>query len=293
MPMYTGYRGLYRSLVEKCRSCGIEAAEAETEYFLAEEAGVSYPELRRMIAEDTALSDCHADKLGVLIRRRFENHEPSQYIFSRAYFMDMVLRVTPDVLIPRPETEILCEKAAELLPESGSLLDLGTGSGCIACAIKRMRPDVTVTGVDISSAALAVAADNADKSGLDIEWLESDLFSALSGRKFDVIAANLPYVNPADYPGLMPEVRDYEPVSALTAPDNGAALFNLAADEVQDYLNSGGSAVFEVSPEQISALRTRLIAKGVFSTVGILYDYTGRARDVVAENYSNFRYFNA
>ena len=126
-----------------------------------------------------------------IIERRVQN-EPWQYIFQRAYFRNLTLKVTPAVLIPRPETELLVDWCIDILPEGGNVLDLGTGSGAIALSIALERPDARVTACDVSADALAVARENAQSAALGrVKFVESDLFAALQDEKFDLIAIPL------------------------------------------------------------------------------------------------------
>ena len=209
--------------------------------------------------------------------------EPLQYLTGRAAFMDLELEVNGDVLIPRPETELLVEWAVHHLPENGSLLDLGTGSGAIALSVAAMRPDVAVTGVDLSPAALRVAERNRRRCCLErVRLLESDLFSAVAGEKFDLVAANLPYVTEEEYPTLSPEVREFEPRLALVAGDGGMALIARAVRDLAGFLTPGGKAIFELSPPQAPRLERMFAETGAFAGIEVIQDYTRRDRFVAA-----------
>lgn len=215
--------------------------------------------------------------------RRRAAGEPLQYVLGTAPFRDLMLAVDRRVLIPRPETEELVGWVVRKLPEKGSLLDLGTGSGAIALATAQERPDATVTAVDLSADALSVAENNARRCDLAdrVEWLKSDLFSALSGRRFDLVAANLPYVTEEEYPALDAEVRDYEPRMALVAGDAGLELILRAVRELPEYLNRPGGAIFELSPPQAARAAAAVEAAGL--RADILRDLCGRDRFVTGE----------
>ncbi len=217
-----------------------------------------------------------------IIERRL-NNEPWQYIFERAYFRDLVLQVTPAVLIPRPETELLVEWCIKNLPQHGSLLDVGTGSGAIAVAMASERTDSQVTACDVSIEALQVAQKNAENSAPGrVKFLQSDLFEALPDAKFDIIAANLPYVTESEYLELSPEVRDFEPKLALTSGQDGLDLIRRIIAEAPEHLTPHGAMILEMSSFQTP------IAAGIMQTslqwtaIEIIRDYTGRDRFAAA-----------
>ncbi len=217
-----------------------------------------------------------------IMQRRLRN-EPWQYIFERAYFRDLTLRVTPDVLIPRPETELLAEWCILFTPQHGSLLDVGTGSGAIALSVAGERCDVKVTACDVSKAALQIAQSNQQPDAVNkVEFLESDLLSSFSGRKFDVIAANLPYVTETEHAELSPEVRDFEPKLALTADNDGLALICKLIEQAPQFLNNRGAIILEMSDWQTSLAADYLSDQLCWSAIEIKRDYTQRNRFVVA-----------
>ena len=211
------------------------------------------------------------------------NREPLQYILGNAPFGELELKVTPAVLIPRCETEVLVDHAVKHLPENGKLLDVGCGSGAISLLAAYRRRDIAVTALDKSPEALAVAGENARLLDLSsrVKFHESDLLSALTEEKFDVIAANLPYVTFDEYAELAPEVRSFEPQLALTAPDEGMALIFGLIRTAPRFLVPGGSIVLEMSPHQTVRAESALKENG-FSEVEIFADQFGKMRFVAA-----------
>ncbi|HJW56012.1 MAG TPA: peptide chain release factor N(5)-glutamine methyltransferase, partial [Burkholderiaceae bacterium] len=152
----------------------------------------------QLITQSERVLTAHeAQHLSTLFQRRIDG-EPIAYIVGAREFYGLSFKVTPDVLIPRPETELLVELALDLLPEHGRLLDMGTGSGAIAVAIAQSRPDIAVTALDVSATALAVAHDNAQRHGVAITFLQSDWYGALGAARFDIIVANPPYIASGD-----------------------------------------------------------------------------------------------
>jgi len=229
--------------------------------------------LRR--AEETLLPDIQA-RLNALLGRRLSG-EPLAYCLGRAPFLDLDLEVTPAVLIPRPDTEILVQAALERLPAGADahVLELGTGSGAIALAIARRRPRARITAVDKSGAALAVAERNARALGLEIDWQRGHWCRNLAAdRTFDLVLSNPPYLA-ADDPHLA-ELR-HEPESALVAGPTGYEAFAQILDEVRARLVRGAWLLFEHGWEQGPGVRERLKAAG-FTEIFGRPDHAGRER---------------
>ena len=217
-----------------------------------------------------------------IIERRVQN-EPWQYIFQRAYFRDLTLKVTPAVLIPRPETELLVDWCIDILPEGGNVLDLGTGSGAIALSIALERPDARVTACDVSADALAVARENAQSAALGrVKFVESDLFAALQDEKFDLIAANLPYVTESEHRELSPEVKLFEPKLALTSGEDGLDLIRKTVEQAADHLSPHGAIILEMSSDQTETVAGLFCDTLQYCAIEIIKDYTQRNRFVAA-----------
>ena len=217
--------------------------------------------------------------LEALLARRYSG-EPLQYIRKRTEFYSREFYVDDRVLIPRPETELLVEAALGVAPEGGRVIDIGSGSGCIAITIERERPDLHVLSVDRSVDALAVAAINRARLQSRIALAASDLMSAVRGP-FDVIVSNPPYVPLGEYEELAVEVRIHEPRIALTPGPSGMEIIDRIFDDARRHLTPNGRLVLEIGYGQEEALRTLAKTKG-FTVDAALPDLAGIPRVVVS-----------
>ena len=234
---------------------------------------------------ETMLAPDEVKRLRGLVERRAAG-EPLQYITGHQEFYKLDFEVTPDVLIPRPETELLVETALDLLDERHGpalALDVGTGSGCIAVSLLHERPSVRAIGVDISEPALRVAARNAARAGVDerLRLLASDGLSALdpSRARFEMIVSNPPYVTEDALGGLQREVRDYEPRVALTPGGDGLRIIRALLSDAPRFLNPGGHLLLEIGFDQHEAVE-RLIDPRVWELLAIHKDLQGIPRTV-------------
>lgn len=182
-----------------------------------------------------------------LLQRR-EQGEPLAYILGYREFYSRRFRVDSNVLIPRHETEILIETALKLDHRPRRVLDIGTGSGCIAITLKLERPEWDVWATDVSFSALQVARENSEILGADITFRHSDLFEQIHGDPFDLIVSNPPYIGREE--PLPSEVKDFEPDSALFAENHGLALYEQMAEHFREHLRPGGSIVLEIGQTQ-------------------------------------------
>jgi release factor glutamine methyltransferase len=207
-------------------------------------------------------------------------NEPVQYVTGKAYFRRLALSVTPDVLIPRKETELVAQKAIDLIREHSfaAALDMCTGSGCIAISLATETP-AAVEACDISEKALVIARRNALNNGAAVRFFTSDMFSN-ADRSYDLIVCNPPYVSEEEYDTLTPDVRDHEPRLALVAEDDGYAFYRRIASEAPQHLNEGGMLVLEIGAQQARGVMTLL--KRNFEAVERYKDYEGRNRIVTA-----------
>lgn len=219
-----------------------------------------------------------------LLERRYAG-EPLQYIRGRTEFYSREFLVDDRVLIPRPETELLVETALERAPRGGRIVDLGTGSGCIAISIERERPDLRVVGIDSSPAALALAAYNAKRLGSRVRFAGSDLLSALRGE-WDVIVSNPPYIPHAEYVALDEQVRLYEPRLALTPGPRGTETIARIFDEAESQLARNGLVMMEVGYGQEAAVRELAATRG-WTVDAFLPDLAGIPRIVVSSRHGD------
>lgn len=216
-----------------------------------------------LIAHDTDLmAGAQITQFTTLLRRRLSG-EPVAYLTGMREFYGRSFQVSPNVLIPRPDTELLVELALARMPASHAVevLDLGTGSGCIAITLSLERPHARVTAVDRSVAALAIAKHNAGILNAHVEFLSSDWFAALAGRRFDLIVGNPPYIAAADPHLTRGDVR-FEPPSALAAGPDGLADLRHLITEAPSHLKPGGTLLLEHGYDQADAVQALLQAAG-------------------------------
>lgn len=225
--------------------------------------------------EGQTLDTAAVRRFEALLTRRLAG-EPLAYLRGSQGFWTLDLEVTPDVLVPRPETEWLVELALARMGERGVLVDLGTGSGAIALALKGERPGWQIAATDRSAAALAVAARNAARLDLDVECLHGDWYAPLAGRRFDLIVSNPPYVAPDD-PCLTGDGLRCEPRTALAAANAGLADLAVITAGAPAHLLPGGWLLLEHGAGQGEAVRALLTAAG-FAAVETRADLAGHPR---------------
>ena len=259
------------------RDKGIENPRLDAELLIA---GVL--ELDRVgiyLNYDRPLSTAELARIKPLVKRRGQR-EPLQYLLGHTEFWSLDFKVSPAVLIPRADTEILVEEALSKAAADGELLDIGTGSGAIALSFAHDKEGWQVTGLDISSAALEVAADNARHLALDgrCQFGSGDL-AQLPEKAFDLVVSNPPYISVAEYSELMPEVREHEPELALVAGEDGLDCYRKIADQAQKILKPGGWLLLEIGYQQQQAVMELLTEAGL-SEIYCRQDYAGNPRVV-------------
>jgi release factor glutamine methyltransferase len=225
---------------------------------------------------DRPLSSQELDAYREAVARR-ARHEPVAYILGEWGFRRLTLKVDRRALIPRPETEIVVERALSHLRglDAPEVLDVGTGTGAIALAIADEQPGASVTAIDVSTDALALARENVERTGLAVELLEHDAAGGLPGGPYDLVVSNPPYVEPTELETLMPDVRDYEPHIALV----GDRMTEIVAEAALDALRPGGHLVLEIGDGQ--ALETAATLAGLgYADVVTTPDLAGRDRVV-------------
>ncbi len=204
------------------------------------------------------------------------SHVPLQYLTGSQEFMGLEFEVNPHVLIPRQDTEVLVEAVLERLEAGMQVLDLCTGSGCIAVSLKHYRPDCCVTASDVSEQALETAKENGKKNQADITWIHSDLFEKIQGS-FDVIVSNPPYIPTAVIETLMPEVREHEPMSALDGAEDGLYFYRKITEESVGYLKDGGFLCYEIGHDQGDSV-SAIMEEAGYKKVCVIRDLAGLDR---------------
>jgi release factor glutamine methyltransferase len=244
-------------------AAGVDGPVIDARLLVEAAAGASRADI---IAEpQRVLTEAQAATFEDYVSRR-EHREPLSHILGRRGFWKIMLRVTPDVLDPRPDTETLVELALREAPEGRpfSVLDLGVGSGAILLAILAERPAARGLGVDVSEAALAVARDNAASLGLgrQVALLRGDWTAGLAEASFDLVVANPPYIRSAEIAELQPEVRDHEPRLALDGGPDGLDAYRILAPEILRVLKPGGRFLVEIGYDQSIEVEALFAAAG-------------------------------
>lgn len=242
---------------------GVENARLEAEWLLCE--ALALDRVGLYLNFDKPLTDAELGSFRAMVSRRAKR-EPLQYILGSQEFHGLDFVVTPDVLIPRHDTEVLVNEALKRAPVDATILDIGLGSGCIAIALATALPGATVCGVEQSPAALAVARDNAARLGVSLEIVDGSLFEPLQGRRFDLIVSNPPYIPTADLATLEPEVREHEPLGALDGGADGLAFYRAIIPSSRNHLKPGGWLLVEIGIDQGPAVR-ELFARSGFTEI--------------------------
>ena len=217
------------------------------------------------------------DQVGKLVKKRLMGI-PLEQVIGEVEFLGVSIGVTSDVLIPRPETEILVEKAlAEMDHGEGCVLDLCAGSGCMGLAIKKARFDLDVTLSDISKKALKVAQQNAEKNELEVQFAQGNLFEGVQGLRFDFLFCNPPYISEKAFFGLDKSVKAHEPKLALTGGEDGLMFYRMIEKEANKYLNAKAKCFFEIGYDQGASV-IEIFSDPVWGSKRVLKDYAGHDR---------------
>lgn len=263
---------------------GVQNARLESEWMLC--AATGFNRVGLYLNFEKPLNDAELSSYRAMVARRAKR-EPLQHILGSQEFSGLDFEVTPDVLIPRHDTETLVNEGVARTPHARSVLDIGTGSGCIAVALTRQLPEAAVTATDISGAALDVARRNADRHGTVIEFLQGSLFEPLEKRRFDLIVSNPPYIPAYDIAGLEPEVRDFDPRQALDGGEDGLSLYRLMIPAAREHLNSGGWLLVEVGAGQANDVTELFLKAGGYADPCTALDPGGIERVVGAQRKEN------
>ncbi len=283
---------LLKWVTEYLTTKGIESPRLSAELLLSHVLGLKRIELYTQFSQSVT-----AEQLGVLrdLVKRAGQFEPVAYLTGKTEFYSLELNITRDCMIPRPETELLVQRAIEFLRMrfgNQAVCDLCTGSGCIAVAIAKNFADACVFATDISDKALAVAAENVRKHQLAerITLLCGDLFDPLIQQldvnQFDLIVCNPPYVSSAEYDNLDKNVKDYEPRLALHAGDDGLDIYRRLIERIDQFLKPDAALMLEIGYAQGPVVRRLLEETNVFAEVKIEKDYHDNDRIVTARKMS-------
>ena len=277
-------RALLQWTTDFLRKKGVESAAFESRLLMGHALKCTPIEVVTRYDEEPAESDRTAFR--ELIRRRVDGW-PVAYLTGTKDFYLMKFDVTPAVLIPRPDTETLVQYALDFLKGKAQpkVLDIGTGSGCIAVSLAHLTKAAEVLATDVSPDALAVAARNATKHGVSerVLFRKGDLFAAVpEGAKFDLIVSNPPYIAPSEIETLAPDVKDHEPRLALDGGPDGLAFYRRIANGVVPFLKPGGSLLLEIGYTQDAAVRGLLAERPEMEVGATLKDAGGHLRVVTA-----------
>lgn len=258
-------------------SKGIEDSAKEAEILITETLHISKSEF---YSDDLEISNETSKHIDSLAKRRAEG-EPIQYIIGYVDFYGLKINIGRGVLIPRPETELLVEKTIELLtayPASITILDLCTGSGCIALVLARHFHNARLYGVDKSQTAIGYAVKNAYENGIkNVYFTTGDLFKPIGDTRFDCIVSNPPYIKSGEIQNLQREIRDYEPIEALDGGEDGLYFYRRIIKQASVYLKKDGFVIFEVGHNQADDIEKIAISAN-FVNIGFIKDYAGIKR---------------
>ena len=283
------WQALMKEELERLRQADIPEADSDIRLFAMDVAGCTYSTLILRMAEDA--TEEQVQKLHAYVTERM-THKPCQYILGTQDFMGMEFATAPEVLIPRPETELLAEQACGKLEklrekkrkQTGDrelcVLDMCCGSGCIGISVAKLVPAVSVDLADISDAAIALTKKNRERLQADCTVIQTDLFAQID-EKYDMIISNPPYIRTDEIPKLMAEVRDFEPHLALDGKADGLYFYDKIIREAREYLYEDGYILFEIGQDQLDAVRGLLVENGYVDIEG-MKDYAGLDRIVAA-----------
>ncbi|MDE7286629.1 MAG: peptide chain release factor N(5)-glutamine methyltransferase [Lachnospiraceae bacterium] len=269
------YRKLYDLGVSRLKEAGIEEAALDARLLLEEVCGTDRNDL--LVHGESLVTENQSEQYRKYVDLR-RKHIPLQHILGYQEFMGMKFKVTPDVLIPRQDTETLVEEVMRNLHDGMRILDMCTGSGCILLSLLRYSNDCVGTGCDLSEAALQVARENAQALLLEAEFIQSDLFEKVHG-KYEMIVSNPPYIPSKVIPTLMEEVRDHDPLMALDGKEDGLYFYREIIKGAERYLYPGGMLFFEIGCSQAEDV-SRYLKEAGYKEVTVCKDLAGLDRVV-------------
>ena len=273
------YRDVLSDVENQLKEAGVPEPKVDAWELVSFAFSLSKKEyLMRMTSEVDATK---MSSLWALVERR-ASRVPLQQILRTVGFWGLSFSVNEHVLCPRQDTELLVEKALTHLKSGDAILDLCTGSGCVLISLAYSKKGTMGVGVDISPEAITVAKENAKKNFVHVDWKQGDLFEPVSGRRFDVIVSNPPYIPSSVIEGLMPEVRDHEPRRALDGGEDGLVFYRRIVADAPDYICHEGWLLFEVGVGEAAAVEELLFNRG-FSDIQCFKDYAGNERVVCGQ----------
>jgi len=247
---------------------GVENPRLEAEWMLCE--ALTLDRVGLYLNFDKPLSETELSSYRGMVLRRGKR-EPLQYILGNQEFMGLEFQVSPAVLIPRHDTEVLVNEGIKRGAAARSILDIGAGSGCVAVALAKALPGAEVCAVDISGEALAVARDNAQRNVASVQFFQGSLLEPFADRRFDMILSNPPYIPKAELATLQLEVRGFEPLGALDGGADGLDFYRAIVARAPEHLNAGGWLLFEVgmgqAPEVLQLLQGGGFAEDCFTAL--------------------------
>jgi release factor glutamine methyltransferase len=263
---------------------GVENARLEAEWLLCAATGLDRVGL--YVNYDKPLNADELARFRDMVSRR-SRREPLQHILGTQEFCGFEFNVSPDVLIPRHDTEQLVFETVERSDATASIVDIGTGSGCVAITLAKRLPAATVTATDISPEALAVARSNAVLHSVRPEFIQGSLCTCLTGRTFDMIISNPPYIPTLDIYGLEPEVRDHDPRLALDGGADGLEIYRQLIPSAVDHLHPRGWLLVEIGAGQAADVTELFSSTGRFSEPFVSRDRQGIERVIGAQKRGN------
>ena len=275
------YKEIYENGIDKLERVGIQDAKLDARLLLEYVCKTDHSTL--FAHPDREISDQEEKTYMDLLSQR-EQRIPLAYILGNWDFMGLTFKVNENVLIPEQDTELLVEEALRYCEDGMRVLDLCTGSGCIALSILKFTNDTKAVCTDISEKALSVARENAEGLGLDsrVDFIQTDLFPEKSSSKYDLIVSNPPYIASSVIETLAPEVKDHEPRLALDGDEDGLVFYRRIVSSVPDYLFSNGYLIMEIGYDQKEAVVSLLEQDTRYHDIEVIKDYSGNDRVVRA-----------
>ena len=275
---------IFNKSVEYLKKNGVPSALVDTEYIFSEALKVSRNTLKYSMSREIKEED--KNKIREMLMLRAKNRKPLQYILGEWEFYGLPFKVRENVLIPRPDTEILVEQCIQLMREieEPNILDIGSGSGAISIAIANELKSSSVTGVDINEDAIKLANENKVLNKVEnVNFIKSDLFEKLDEDfKYDLIVSNPPYITKDEYETLMPEVKNFEPKNALTDLGDGLYFYREISKKAGAYLKDTGYLAFEIGYKQAKDV-SKILEDNNFAILSVVKDYGGNDRVVLAK----------